>query len=43
MSVIIFEGSGAALVPHFNEDRTINYDKLKEFIEFRIENFTDVL
>ena len=41
--MIVFEGSGVALVTPFSEDGSINYDKLRELIEFHIENSTDAL
>lgn len=39
----IFVGSGVALVTPFNEDKTVNYEKLKELIEFQIKNNTDAI
>ena len=39
----IFTGSGVAIVTPFNEDETINYDMLKELIEFQIKNSTDAI
>ncbi|MGL5655980.1 MAG: dihydrodipicolinate synthase family protein, partial [Fusobacteriaceae bacterium] len=36
----IFVGSGVALVTPFNEDMTVNFEKLRELIEFQIENKT---
>ena len=39
----IFVGSGVALVTPFNEDKTVNYEKLKELIEFQIKNITDAI
>ncbi|MEG2348061.1 MAG: 4-hydroxy-tetrahydrodipicolinate synthase [Clostridia bacterium] len=40
---MIFNGSGVALITPFNEDKTINYKKLEELIEFHITNFTDAI
>lgn len=40
---MLFEGSGVALVTPFNEDFSINYDKLKELIHFHLENNTDAI
>ncbi|MFR3155711.1 MAG: 4-hydroxy-tetrahydrodipicolinate synthase [Christensenellales bacterium] len=40
---MLFEGSGVALVTPFNEDLSINYDKLKELIHFHLENNTDAI
>ena len=36
-----FRGSFVALVTPFNEDYSVNYDKLGELLEFHIENKTD--
>lgn len=40
---MLFEGSGVALVTPFNEDLSINYDKLKELIHFHLKNNTDAI
>ncbi len=37
----IFTGSGVAVVTPFNEDRSINYDKLKSIIDWQIKEGTD--
>ena len=42
MKKILFTGSGVALVTPFSEDG-INYEVLKELIEFHIENKTDAI
>lgn len=39
----IFEGSGVALVTPFCEDGSVDYAKLKELVEFQIENGTDAI
>ncbi len=39
----LFVGSGVALITPFNEDGSVNYDKLRELVEFHIENETDAL
>lgn len=39
----IFIGSGVALVTPFNEDYTVNYEKLRELIEFQLKNSTDAI
>lgn len=39
----LFKGSGVAIITPFNEDFSINYDKLGELIEFQIENSTDAI
>lgn len=40
---MIFRGSGVALVTPFNEDLSVNYEKLKELINYHIENKTDAI
>lgn len=37
----IFTGAGVAVVTPFNEDESINYDRLDELIDFHCENGTD--
>ena len=37
----IFTGDGVAIVTPFNEDGSINYDRLDELIEFHCEHKTD--
>lgn len=39
----MFKGSGVALVTPFNDDLTINYDELKNLINYQIENSTDAI
>lgn len=39
----IFKGAGVAIVTPFNEDRTVNYEKFGELIEFQIANQTDAI
>ncbi len=39
----IFTGSAVAIVTPFNDDKSINYDVLKELIEFQIKNETDAI
>lgn len=39
----IFIGSGVAIITPFNKDQTVNYNKLKELIEFQISKKTDAL
>jgi len=41
MKNTIFTGAGVAIVTPMYEDYTINYEKLKELIEFQIANGTD--
>ena len=40
---MIFRGSGVALVTPFNEDLSVNYEKLKELINYHIKNKTDAI
>lgn len=39
----LFKGSGVAIVTPFNEDMSINFERLSELIEFQIENNTDAI
>lgn len=39
----VFTGAGVALVTPFHQDGSVNYDKLKELIEFQIANKTDAI
>lgn len=39
----IFKGSGAAIITPFNDDKSIDFDTLKNIIEFQIENNTDAI
>ena len=39
----IFTGAGVALVTPTYADGSVNFDKLKELIEFQIANETDAL
>lgn len=39
----IFEGAGVALVTPMNQDGSVNYPKLKEILEYQIENSTDAI
>ena len=38
---MLFKGSGVALITPFCDNLSINYDKLKELIEFQIKNNSD--
>ena len=40
---MLFKGSGVALITPFNEDLTINYERLEELINFHIESKTDAI
>lgn len=39
----IFTGSGVALVTPFKENGEVDFDKLKELVEFHVENGTDAI
>ena len=39
----IFTGSGVAIVTPFNEDCSVNYEKLQELLDFHINNGTDAI
>ena len=39
----IFKGSGVALVTPFNKEGRVDYNKLRELIDFQIENKTDAI
>lgn len=39
----IFKGAGVAIVTPMQEDGAVNYDKLRELIDFQIENGTDAI
>ena len=39
----IFTGAGVALVTPMHADGSVNFDKMKELIEFQIANDTDAL
>lgn len=39
----IFEGAGVALVTPFHEDGTVNYEELKNIIDYQVENGTDAI
>lgn len=43
MKKTLYKGAGVALVTPMHEDGSINYDKLKELIDFQIENGTDAI
>lgn len=43
MKNTIFKGAGVALVTPMNIDGSVNYEKLKELVEFQIENGTDAI
>ena len=40
---MIFKGSAVALVTPFDENGNINFEKIKELVEFQIENGTDAI
>ncbi len=43
MKNTIFKGAGVALITPMNPDGSVNYDKLKELVEFQINNGTDAI
>lgn len=43
MKRCLFKGSGVALVTPMNSDGTVNYEKLKELVEWHVENKTDAI
>ena len=43
MKHTVFTGSGVALITPMHPDLSVNFEKLKELIEFHIENETDAI
>lgn len=43
MKKTIFTGAGVALITPMNKDGSVNYNKLKELLDFQIENSTDAI
>ena len=43
MEKSIFYGSGVALITPMNNDGSVNYEKLKELVDWQIENKTDAI
>ena len=43
MKKTVFTGAGVAIVTPMNQDGTVNYEKIKEIIDFQIENGTDAI
>ena len=39
----IFTGAGVALITQMNEDGSVNYEKLRELLEFHVANKTDAI
>ena len=39
----IFTGAGVALITPMNEDGSVNYEKLRELLEFHVANKTVVI
>lgn len=39
----IFTGAGVALITPMNEDESVNYEKLRELLEFHVANKTDAI
>ena len=40
---MIFKGSAVALVTPFDENGNVNFEKIKELVEFQIANGTDAI
>ena len=40
---MIFKGSAVALITPFDENGNVNFDKIKELVDFQIENGTDAI
>ena len=38
-----FTGAGVALITPMNEDGSVNYEKLRELLEFHVANKTDAI
>ncbi len=43
MNNVLFEGAGVALITPMKEDGSVNYEKLKELVNWQIENKTDAI
>lgn len=43
MNNCLFEGAGVALITPMNEDGSVNYKKLRELVNWQIENKTDAI
>ncbi len=43
MKKVIFKGAAVALVTPMNEDGSVNYEKLKELVDFQIDGGTDAI
>lgn len=43
MKNTIFTGAGVAIITPMHEDGTVNFEKLKEILDFQIENGTDAI
>ncbi len=41
--MVIFTGAGVALITPMNADGSVNYEKMREIIEFQIKNQTDAI
>ena len=39
----LFKGSGVALITPFNRENRVNFEKLRELLEFHVENKTDAI
>ncbi|MBQ4155665.1 MAG: dihydrodipicolinate synthase family protein, partial [Clostridia bacterium] len=43
MKKTVFTGAGVAIITPMHDDGSVNYEKLKEVIDFQIENKTDAI
>lgn len=43
MKKVLFKGSGVALITPMNDDGSVNYKKLRELVNWQIENGTDAI
>ena len=40
---LLFTGAGVAIVTPFNADGSVNYDSLRNMLEYQVENGTDAI
>lgn len=43
MKPVIFTGAGVAIITPFNEDRSVNYDKFAELVEYQVSKGTNAI
>lgn len=39
----IFKGSGVAMITPFNDDLTVDYDGLRDLVDYHVEHGTDAI